>query len=87
MCGGYNVADHWFGMNPPKMPDPVRSDPVADRLAAEAESTAKANADRAQRRKSAKAGLLSTGAPAAMPQQSGVAVASALSYGKQQMGS
>jgi hypothetical protein len=31
--------------------------------------------------------LLATGAPATAPQQSGVAVASALSYGKQQMGS
>lgn len=86
MCGGFNAADQLLGMNPPKMPDPVRSDPVADRLAAEALSTAKANADRAQRRKSARAGLLSTGAPTA-PQQSGVAVASALSYGKTQMGS
>jgi hypothetical protein len=86
MCGGSNLADKWLGMNPPKMPEPVRSDPIAERLAAEAESTAKANADRAQRRKSARAGLLSTGAPTA-PAQSGVAVASALSYGKQQMGS
>jgi hypothetical protein len=86
MCGSYNIADHWFGMDPPKMPDPVRSDPVGDRLAAEAAATSKANADRAQRRKSARAGLLATGAPAA-PQQSGTAVASALSYGKTQMGS
>jgi hypothetical protein len=85
MCGGTNLADTLLGMNPPKMPAPVKSDPVADRLAAEAESTAKANADRAQRRKSAKAGLLSTGAPTAAA-QSGVAVASALSYGKTQMG-
>ena len=85
MCGGYNVADHWFGMNPPKLPDPVRSDPVAERLAAEAESTAKSNAERAQRRRSARPGLLATGAPASAA-QSGMGVASALSYGKQQMG-
>lgn len=85
MCGGTNLADTLLGMNPPKMPDPVRSDPVGDRLAAEAESTAKSNAERAARRKSARPGLLATGAPSA-PAQSGVAVASALSYGKQQMG-
>lgn len=86
MCGDYNIADHWFGMNPPKMPDPVRSDPVGDRLAAEASSTSKANAERAQRRRSARPGLLATGAPASQT-QSGTGVASALSYGKQQMGS
>lgn len=85
MCGSFNIADKWLGMNPPKMPDPVRSDPVADRLAAEAESTARSNAERAQRRRSARPGLLATGAPASQT-QSGTMAASALSYGKQQMG-
>lgn len=83
MCGGRNLADDWLGINPPGVAEPVRMDPAGDRLRAEADSTARANSERAQRRKAArKSSLLASG-------RSGVdeqAAASVLAYGKTQMG-
>lgn len=81
MCAGRNLADTWLGINPPDMPAPVGYDPKADRLQAEAEATAKANADRAQRRKAAKRSSLLAGGG-----QEEAATASVLAYGKTQMG-